>query len=105
MNSKKDEIARELAQWHSRTESAIQKIIRLRSQNEDSNDEPIKLLELNTATVPTGITPVSFGASPDAPFPSIVIELTGEEFDKVLARKLSLPDDWTIGETLFERNS
>jgi hypothetical protein len=103
MNNKKDNTARRLAESHATVEPTITAIVRLRSENEDASDEPIKLLEVNTATVPTGVMPISFGASHSVPFPSVVVELTDAEFQEVQKDKLRLPNGWTIGETLFAR--
>jgi hypothetical protein len=103
MNAGKDATARDLAAYHSQTESTLQKIVRVRSGNEDSDKEPIKLLEVNTATVPAGIMPVKFGATEDVPFSIVIIEITDREYEEVVSNGLSLPDEWMLGETLFEK--
>jgi hypothetical protein len=80
------------------------KVARLVSDREDEPDEPVKLLELNTDTLPTGIVPVYFGPSGEIPFPSLVIEVTESEYRQIETRELSLPGGWRPAETLFERN-
>ena len=61
--------------------------------------EPIKLLEVNENTIPSGIMPLGFDASPanGIPFPSIIIEVTPEELEKIQRQELKLPDGWSLG--------
>jgi hypothetical protein len=35
-------------------------------------------------------------------YPSVIVEVTPEEFDRIQTQKLALPEGWTIGE-LFLR--
>jgi hypothetical protein len=100
----KDDAARALAAEHVSWEDSIQRIVRLRSANEDDADEPIKLLEVNSLTAPAGIVPVSLGPSDDAPFPLVVIEVTEDEFARVRGGELTLPPGWTVAETLYSAN-
>jgi hypothetical protein len=100
----KDDVARALAEEHVSWEDSIQRIVRLRSANEDDADEPIKLLEVNSLTAPAGIVPVSLGPSEDAPFPLVVIEVTEDEFARVRGGELALPPGWTVAETLYSAN-
>lgn len=101
VNNKKDKTARELAESHRKVEPTIETIIRLHGGNEDAVDEPIKLLEVNTATVEAGIIPVIFGATDEVPFATIIIEITREEWDRVRNGELALPNDWQLGRTLW----
>jgi hypothetical protein len=50
----KDEAVRELATWHFGIEPDLKQVIRIVGDNEDKPGEPIKLLEVNAATVATG---------------------------------------------------
>ncbi len=103
MTQTKDQVAARLAETHFLFESGIRHIFRIRSDAaEDAQAEPIKLLEVNADTVPTGITPVYFAprASRDIPYPSVIIDVTPEEFARVQADELRLPDGWRIGEEL-----
>ena len=73
------EIARVIAEAHRNIEPAICRIIRLVADGDREHDsrEPIKLLEVNPDTSPSGILPIAFGADPPrVPFPSVVIEVT-----------------------------
>jgi hypothetical protein len=96
--------ARELAKKHYEVEDGLIRIFRLtgKSEVEASRSEPIKLLEVNENTVSSGVMPLHFGAVPDIgiPFPSIIVEVTPEEFMKIKTRELKLPKDWEIGEEL-----
>ncbi|HEV3166266.1 MAG TPA: hypothetical protein VGZ22_19730 [Isosphaeraceae bacterium] len=65
-------------------------------------NEPSKLLEVNENTIPSGIMPIGFDAIParDIPLPSIIVEITPDEFEQVQAGTLRLPDNWQIQEEL-----
>jgi hypothetical protein len=67
---------------------------------EATNGEPIKLLEVNVNTPETGIMPLQFGPAPASgiPYPSIIIEVSPNEFEKIRSDELKLPEGWTIGE-------
>ncbi|HTU88862.1 MAG TPA: hypothetical protein VMF69_02085 [Gemmataceae bacterium] len=96
--------AKELAKKHYEVEDGLMRIFRLTSQAEleASRSEPIKLLEVNENTVPSGVMPLHFGPVPaiGIPFPSIIVEVTPEEFTKIKTRELKLPKGWEIGEEL-----
>jgi hypothetical protein len=96
--------AKELAKKHYEVEDGLMRIFRLtgKAEVEVSRSEPIKLLEVNENTVPSGVMPLHFGPVPaiGIPFPSIIVEVTPDEFTKITARELKLPKDWEIGEEL-----
>jgi hypothetical protein len=96
--------ARELAKKHYEVEDGLMRIFRLtgKAEAEASRSEPIKLLEVNENTVPSGVMPLHFGPVPaiGIPFPSIIIEVTPDEFTKIKRHELKLPKDWEIGEEL-----
>ncbi len=100
----KDDEARDLAQRHYQIEPGITQILRItdRPDVEVSRAEPIKLLEVNQATVPSGIMPLQFGPDPASGihYPSVIVEVTPEEFQKIQARELSLPPGWTIADLI-----
>jgi hypothetical protein len=101
----KDEVARLLARKHFEIEDGITHIYRLtdRSDVELRPSEPIKLLEVNAATVPSGVLPLHFGPAPASgiPFSSIIIEVTPIEFEKIRSHELELPKGWSIGEEII----
>lgn len=103
----KEEEARELAQKHYQIEAGITQILHITgtADAEVSPAEPIKLLEVNKNTVPSGVMPVQFGPNPAAGihYPSIIIEVTPEEFQRLQTRELSLPSDWTVGDLILRQ--
>ncbi len=97
----KEEISRMLAAAHRKLEPTISRVFRIHSSREGDPSEPLKLLEVNGATFASGILPIAFTAAPpDIPFPSVVVEVSAEEFDQVIAGTLRLPFDWSLGEEL-----
>lgn len=100
----KTAVAKELARKHFQAEAGLQKIIRLTgsAEAEVRPVEPIKLLEVNANTVPSGVLPVSFGPAPASgiPYSSIIVEVSPEEFAKIQNRELTLPRGWYLGEEL-----
>ena len=101
----KDEAVRELADWHFGVEPDLTRIIRMVAEDEDAADEPIKLLEVNAATVATGsVEPYAFAASASVPFPTVIAEVTPEEFERIQRNEIALPRGWSLTRTqLFER--
>ena len=98
----KDEIAKLLADAHRQIEPTIRRIIRLLTEREDDIREPVKLLEVNPATSPSGIFPIAFTADPpEIPYPSVVVEVTEVEFEQINAGTLKLPTGWRLGNTLY----
>ena len=98
----KDEVARLLADAHRALEPAISLIIRLITDREGDVREPVKLLEVNPATSPSGILPIAFTADPpQVPYPSVVVEVTELEYEQIRKGTLPLPPGWRIGEILY----
>jgi len=102
MNISKDDVAQLLANSHRQAEPNITKIIRILGAAESESREPIKLLEVNPKTPPSGILPIVF--TPDPPeilFPSAVVEVTPDELTLIMEGELNLPNGWKLGPTLF----
>jgi hypothetical protein len=97
-------VARELARKHYEVEAGLTQVFLItdRAQAEVVRSEPIKLLEVNANTVASGIMPLHFGPAPGSgiPYPSIIIEVTPDEFDKIQSNEMKLPEGWKIGEEL-----
>ena len=95
---------RELAMRHYEIEDGLVQIFRItdRSATQSSEDEPIKLLEVNANTPETGIMPLYFGPVPASgiPYASVIIEVSPNEFDKIKSNELKLPNGWAIGEEI-----
>ena len=99
----KDQVAARLAETHYLLEGGIRHIFRIRNgAAEDAAAEPIKLLEVNADTVPSGILPVYFRprAAQGIPYPSVVVDVTPDEFERLRASELALPDGWLLGEVI-----
>ncbi len=95
-------MAQLLAERHRQFDPAIVQIFRLISDREGDSNEPVKLLEVNPDTSPSGIFPIAIGADPPSvPFPSIVIEVTPEEFEQIRINRLPLPDGWELAEPIY----
>ncbi len=100
--SDKDEVAKKLAHTHYDIEPGITRIFKLRdkAERECLSSSPIKLLEINIDTAPSGIMPLYFGPVPGSgiPYASVIVEVTPDEFERIEAQELKLPEGWTIDE-------
>ncbi len=94
----KDEVARRLANIHYDVEEGMTEIIRYKNSPriEAKPEEPIKLLEVNQYTIPTGIMPLRFAALPNRGihYTTVIVEVTPEEYRRIQSRELTLPDGW-----------
>jgi hypothetical protein len=106
--SEKDQVAKKLADKHFDLEPGITRIFKLRAEPalEEMSGTPIKLLEVNVDTPPSGIMPLYFGPVPSSGinYPSVIVEVTPDEFEKIQLHELKLPNGWMIGEE-FPRES
>ena len=94
--------ARQLAKDHFAVEDGMISIYRLEGASESDND-PIKLLEVNADSVTVDrLMPLGFHASParGIPYPYILMEVSPEEFRKIQAGEWKLPHDWRIAEEI-----
>jgi hypothetical protein len=102
--AEKLEVAKELAKKHYELEAGLTQIFRItgKAAVEVVRAEPIKLLEVNENTVPSGVMPLHFGPAPASgiTFPSVIVEVTPDEFRKIQLHELKLPEGWEIGEEL-----
>jgi len=100
----KDEVANDLARKHYEIEEGVIQIVRIRGSAEAEADpaEPIKLLEVNENTVPAGVMPLHFGPVPASgiDYPSVIVEVTPDEFRKIQAHELELPAGWKLGDVI-----
>lgn len=97
-------VARQLAEIHYQLEDGLTQIFRVTRMAgaEVVDAEPIKLLEVNENTVPSGVMPLHFGAAPASgiSYPYIIVEVTPDEFRKIQSRELLLPEGWEIWEKM-----
>lgn len=91
-----------LARAHYEVEPGLRAVYRL--EGPDPNDLRIKLLEVNEQTVPTGIVPVGFAPHPASGlhYPSVVIEVTPQEYEAIEHKQLNLPAGWEVRDS-YER--
>jgi hypothetical protein len=99
---RQDMEAAALARAHYEVEPGLRAIYRL--EGPDPNDLRIKLLEVNEQTVPTGIVPVGFAPHPASGlhYPSVVIEVTPQEYEAIRHKQLNLPAGWEVRDS-YER--
>jgi hypothetical protein len=91
------EDAEKLAQIHYQSTSTSKVFVVSASVGPgDQADEPIKLLEVNEDTIPTGIVPLRFGPLPERGITrcSTIIEVTPDEYQQIENGKLPLPPGW-----------
>jgi hypothetical protein len=100
----KDDVAEQLALAHREAEPTIERIVRLVAEGDGEADahEPVKLLEVNPATSPSGVMPIAFGSDPPTvPYPSVVVEVTPTEYQQIRDGLLALPHAWRLGATIY----
>lgn len=101
MDRSKEAVAQRLAEAHYGIEPGIELIVRMVSSvdREADPEEPIKLLEVNPNTVASGIHPLFFGPHVTSGifYPSVIVEITPEEYGQVQRRPDSLPNGWKLG--------
>ncbi len=100
----KDDQAHRLAQKHYQIEEGITQIFQIKQRmNLDIlRAEQVMLLEVNSNTIPSGIMPIRFGPNPSSGFkyPSVILEVTPDEFEKIQTHELPLPEGWELGELI-----
>jgi hypothetical protein len=93
----KDQATHDLAMWHFGVEPDLRQVIRIVADNDDAAGEPIKLLEVNAATVATGsVEAYAFAGSASVPFSTVIAEVTPEEFDRIRRNEIQLPKGWSL---------
>ena len=95
MQLTKDEEARDLARKHYEVEAGLLQVFRIASHQavEFRPEEPIKLLDVNEYSVPSGIMPIQFGPSPTSGvhYPSVILEVTPDEYERIRTGEMRLP--------------
>jgi hypothetical protein len=72
----------------------------------DDPREPIKLLEVNANTLPTGsVEPIPFSATRDVPFVTEIAEISPDEFVEIARGRLTLPPGWSVEDAVPLRRS
>jgi hypothetical protein len=92
----KADVARSLAKHHFQIEDGLLRV-RIISTGANDADEPIKLLEVNANTFPTGsIEPISFAPTAEVPFVTEIAEISPDEYAQLMRGQLILPRGWTL---------
>ena len=101
----KEDYAKAVVFRHRRGNSNLRRVVRYFAPGEDALDEPIKLVEVNSATVPAGVMPLLFGRSPrrGADHSVILVEVTPAEYKAIRAGQLQLPAGWGNGKVIYRR--
>jgi hypothetical protein len=91
------EAAHRLIRWHFEVEPELREVYLIAEGSEDSADAPIKLLEVNSATLPTGsVEPFAFAPTKDVPYPTLIAEVTPEELQALQTNPDALPAGWSL---------
>jgi hypothetical protein len=91
--------AKRLAHKHYAIDPAITEIRMLTPGDAHPAGGAIQLLEVNADTIEAGILPLRFDPVPASgiPFPSVIVEVTPEEYRKIQSGSMSLPYGWNLG--------
>lgn len=93
----KDAAAQLLIDWHFSVEPELREVYRIVMDDEGSQEGPIRLLEVNAATVPTGsVEPFCFSPTEEIPFRTVIAEVTPEEFESLRSKPETLPKGWDL---------
>ena len=93
----KDAAARRLIEWHFTVEPELREVYRIVTDDEGSQEEPIRLLEVNAATVPSGrVEPFTFSPTKEIPFRTAIAEITPEELASFRSHPEVLPKGWSL---------
>ncbi len=98
-----------LARMHYEIEPGLVRIFRLKvgAAGDTGGDACIRLLEVSEDTPESGVMPLHFSPLPASgvPLPSVIIEVSPAEFERIRSNDLKLPDGWTIGEAFARPTS
>jgi hypothetical protein len=101
MDEKRARVARELVSWHFKVEPNLQTVYVLLGRA----DEPIRLIEVNDATVHTDqFEAYVFAPTRDVPFSTAIAEVTPEDLKRLMQTPGALPPEWRLEQAeRFER--
>lgn len=102
-----NEYAETLARAHFELEPGITTIAQLVSGSDELPNEPLKMLEVNENTLSLGVRPISFPARVEGTAwypPVVIIEVTPDEYKRIEAGSLSLPNGWRVSR-IFNRSA
>ena len=105
-----DEEATRLAEKHYQVEIGLRDVIRLERSSDCGGNghfvEKIGLLEVNENTVPSGVMPIEFAPVPSSGihYPTVIVEVTPDEYALIRADQLALPEGWVLGKSIPRPN-
>jgi len=93
----KETVTKEIVKTHVELDPEITEIYRFISANEESPDEPIKLLEVTGLTFETGVIDAfGFPRNRDIPYKTVFATVTPSEFQRVRRNEVALPGQWNL---------
>ncbi|MCA9542074.1 MAG: hypothetical protein KC620_24425 [Myxococcales bacterium] len=93
MDSRRDQAARKLVAWHFEVEPGLREVYLLVG----ADGEPIRLLEVNEATVPSDrFEAYVFAPTKDVPFHTAIAEVTPDELAHLRRTPGALPSNWDL---------
>jgi len=103
MKKNKYETAKALAKAHAEVEQNLKFVFLIQPHNDQDPNDPIKLLEVVDGTIERGIEPIGFTAdsSHEIDYPSVIVEISPNEYQKYKKDGKLNFDNWTIGEELW----
>lgn len=88
-----EQLVRRLASLHFKTEDTIEQIVWFTR----GDDTVIRLIEINRTALPTGKVEVfSFAPSADIPFPTLIADVTPNEWQEIRSGHIPLPESWDL---------
>lgn len=106
MSRTKEEAARELIARHFRSEPALRRIYWIVTAADVSDEEPIKLLEVNVNAPNEGqLEFFNFPPSEHFPYRSLVAEISPTQLERLRDGSFLLPDGWEINDAREFRRS
>jgi len=98
--------AMKITKKHTQLEDTISAVGYITSDLDDNPQEPIKLLEINSASSASGFFPVTFGPTDSTPFKRTLVELSPKEAKELEKGTLAgWPSNWKIEQWLFRKKT
>ncbi len=105
MSANKDKIAKDLVDWYFEVDPTTSAVYRFISENEDSPEEPLKLLKVDDETLETGqVDAFLFPGTTEAPYDTAIAIVTPAEMVRIEAGEIALPREWNLSKAIkYER--
>jgi hypothetical protein len=101
----REEAVKELVSRHFDADPDVTRIYWMVPDEEASPSEPIRLLEVDEASVTIGeVQPFTFGPTEDIPYPTSIAMISPEEHTMIKTKPESLPKGWELARArVFDR--